>query len=117
MRKVQVRGEIGRDVANWPVASSKTRKLRSTTTVRMNVARSEPMLSTPILAKIAVRAANTADSSAHSCQDSIVIHCPLPVNGGRYSKSEREKHGGVPGIAISLICVLDAASDITEQMV
>jgi hypothetical protein len=64
MRNVQVRAEIGPDVANWPVASSKTRKLRSTTTVRMNVARSEPMFSTPILAKIAVRAANTADSSA-----------------------------------------------------
>jgi uncharacterized membrane-anchored protein len=73
MRKVQVRGEIGPDVANWPVASSKTRNLRRTTTVRMNVARSEPMFSTPILAKIAVRAANTADRSAHSCQDLAVV--------------------------------------------
>jgi len=52
MRKVQVRGEIGPDVANRPVASSKTRKLKRTTTVRMNVARSEPMFSTPIFAKI-----------------------------------------------------------------
>src|SRR5258707_3623974 len=82
MRKVQVRGEIGPSVANWPVASSKTRKLKRTTTVRMNVARSEPMFSTPILAKIAVRAAKTADISAHSCQDSIVIHCPLPLAAG-----------------------------------
>jgi hypothetical protein len=38
MRKVQVRADIEPDVANWPVASSKTKKLKRTTTVRINVA-------------------------------------------------------------------------------
>src|SRR5580692_5375293 len=85
MRKVQVRGEIGPDAVNWPVASSNTRKLMRTTTVRLNVARSEPMFSTPILAKMAVRAANTADRSAQSCQDSIVIHFPSPSTAASFN--------------------------------
>src|ERR1700679_3474207 len=88
MRKVQVRGEIGPDVANGPVASSKTRKLKRTTTVRMNVARSEPMFSTPIFAKIAVSAANTADSTAHTCQDSKLIQCPFPQCGCATSSTQ-----------------------------
>ena len=37
--------------------------------VRMKVAKSEPTFSTPTLAKIAVSAANAADSRAHSCHD------------------------------------------------
>jgi hypothetical protein len=41
--------------------------------VRMNVAKSEATFSTPIFAKIAVSAAKTADTRAHSCQDSPVI--------------------------------------------
>jgi hypothetical protein len=39
------------------------------TTVRMNVAKSELTLSTPTFAKMAVNAANTAESAAHNCQD------------------------------------------------
>jgi hypothetical protein len=116
MRNVQVRGEIGSDVVNWPVASSKRRKLMRTTIVRMNVARSEPMFSTPILAKIAVRAANTADRNAHSCQDSIVINVPFVV-GGVIQLSESEKHGCVPGDLVGLVGVFDAAPDIAEQMI
>src|SRR5215211_4938590 len=38
------------------------------TMVRMKVAKSDPMFATPILAKIAVRAANAADSRAQTCQ-------------------------------------------------
>src|SRR5271165_806116 len=38
-------------------------------TVRIRVARSELMSSTPTLAKIAVSAANTADNTAQACQD------------------------------------------------
>jgi hypothetical protein len=37
--------------------------------VRINVARSGLMFSTPTLAKIAVSAAKTADSSAQSCHE------------------------------------------------
>ncbi len=40
-----------------------------TTMVRMKVARSELMFSTPTLAKIAVSAANTAENTAQTCQD------------------------------------------------
>ena len=45
----------------------------STITVRIKVARSELMPSTPTLAKIAVRAANTADRKAQSCQEETDI--------------------------------------------
>src|ERR1700728_5025593 len=41
------------------------------TTVRIRVARSGFTFSTPTLANIAVRAANTADISAHACQEAI----------------------------------------------
>jgi hypothetical protein len=106
MRKVQVRGEIGPDVANWPVANSKTRKLKRMTTVRMNVARSEPMFSTPIFVKIAVRAANTADSSAHSCQDSSVMHFPLPLaasfNGQNVNSTEAYQETWLVSLAFSI---------------
>lgn len=44
-----------------------------TTKVRIKVARSESMLSTPTLAKIAVSAANTADSKAHSIQELLKL--------------------------------------------
>jgi len=37
------------------------------TTVRMKVAKSELTFSTPTLAKIAVKAANTAESTAQNC--------------------------------------------------
>ncbi|MBK8211810.1 MAG: hypothetical protein IPK78_19560 [Rhodospirillales bacterium] len=40
------------------------------TTVRMKVANSESTVSTPTLAKMAVSAANIADSSAQSCHES-----------------------------------------------
>jgi hypothetical protein len=41
---------------------------QNTTSVRISVARSEFTFSTPILAKIAVSAAKSADSAAHTCQ-------------------------------------------------
>ncbi len=44
-----------------------------TTMVRMKGARSELMFSTPTLAKIAVSAAKTADSTAHSCQEESAL--------------------------------------------
>src|ERR1700692_2836610 len=47
-------------------------RLISKMTVRIKVARSELMSSTPTLAKIAVRAANTADRTAQNCQDDSV---------------------------------------------
>jgi ubiquitin len=34
---------------------------------------------------VAVRAANTADSSAQSCQDSIVIHFPSPSTAASFN--------------------------------
>jgi hypothetical protein len=41
--------------------------------VRMKVARSELMFSTPTFAKIAVNAAKTADASAQNCQDESAV--------------------------------------------
>jgi hypothetical protein len=41
------------------------------TMVRMKVAQSELMFSTPILAKMAVSAANAADNKAQNTQDAI----------------------------------------------
>jgi|1186.fasta_scaffold92615_1 hypothetical protein len=38
----------------------------------MNVAKSELMFSTPILAKIAVNAANIAESKAQTCQLAVI---------------------------------------------
>src|SRR6476619_1134009 len=53
------------------------------TNVRMNVAMSGSTPSTPTFAKIAVKAANTADKSAQPCQPIAAISCssvlPLPV--------------------------------------
>jgi hypothetical protein len=46
----------------------------------MKVAKSELTFSTPILAKIAVSAANTADSTAHICQDSKFIPRPFVIS-------------------------------------
>src|SRR6185437_16531637 len=87
----------------------------------MKVARSELTFSTPIFAKIAVSAANTADSTAHTCHDSKFIPRPF-VMDGRPGAPFRpilkcEQHRGVPGILIGLVGVLDAAPDIAEQMV
>jgi hypothetical protein len=47
-----------------------------TTIVRMKVAKSELTFLTPILAKIAVSAANTADSSAQTCQQNYQFDSP-----------------------------------------
>jgi hypothetical protein len=43
--------------------------MQTTTTVRIKVARSEFTFSTPTLTKIAVNAANAADSTAQSSQE------------------------------------------------
>src|SRR5882724_4832665 len=63
---------MGPDWLNWPVANKISDRLISTTTVRIKVARSELMSSTPILAKIAVSAANPAESRAQTNQDGYV---------------------------------------------
>jgi hypothetical protein len=63
-----VRAEILSDAWNCPVTAKKKSKVTMTTTVRMKLARSELTFSTPILAKIAVSAANTADGTAPVCQ-------------------------------------------------
>ena len=49
--------------------------------VRMKVARSELTFSTPTLAKIAVSAANTADSTAQNCHDenALAFMAPAPL--------------------------------------
>src|ERR1700760_1895816 len=54
---------------NCPVAKRISDSVIRTITVRMRVARSELMPSTPTLAKIAVSAANTADRTAQNCQE------------------------------------------------
>jgi hypothetical protein len=43
------------------------------TTVRMNVAKSESMFATPTFAKMAVRAAKTADNKAQTTHEAIDI--------------------------------------------
>ena len=50
-----------------------------TTMVRMKVARSELMFSTPTLAKMAVSAAKTADITAQNCQDDQALTSDVPV--------------------------------------
>ena len=47
------------------------------TIVRMNVAKSEFTSSTPTFAKIAVNAANVAESSAQNCHESVRDFIPL----------------------------------------
>src|SRR5260370_25875171 len=69
MRKIHVLVEIGPVWLNWPLANRISARLISTITVRIRVARSELMSSTPILAKIAVSAAKTAESTAQGSQD------------------------------------------------
>src|SRR6266567_2037080 len=71
-RKIQLFVEIGPGWLNWPVANRISERLISTMTVRMKVARSGLMSSTPTLAKIAVSAAKTAESTAQICQDDSV---------------------------------------------
>src|SRR6266567_2838078 len=71
-RKIQLFVEIGPGWLNWPVANRISERLISTMIVRMKVARSGLMSSTPTLAKIAVSAANTADSTAQTCQEEKV---------------------------------------------
>src|SRR5580704_9469835 len=55
--------------------------MQITTMVRMKVARSELTFSTPTFAKIAVRAANTADSTAQNCHDenALAFMAPTPL--------------------------------------
>src|SRR3954447_2441930 len=89
MRKLQVFGDTAFGATNWPVANSRNAKLIRTTMVRMNVARSGLMFSTPTLAKIAISAANTADSSAHVCHEEkasefmVVLGCGPDRCGAR----------------------------------
>jgi hypothetical protein len=45
------------------------------TMVRMKVAKSELMFSTPTFAKIAVNAANTADMTAQNCHEENAVIC------------------------------------------
>ena len=52
--------------------------MQITTMVRMKVARSELTFSTPTFAKIAVSAANTADSTAQNCQDENALEFMAP---------------------------------------
>ena len=49
------------------------------TTVRMKVAKSALTFSTPTFAKIAVRAANTADSTAQSCHVEVKVSRSLQI--------------------------------------
>src|SRR5882724_3031722 len=58
-------------------------KLHKTITVRMKVARSGLMSSTPTFAKIAVSAANTADSTAQTCHDDSASAFMKGSLGGR----------------------------------
>jgi hypothetical protein len=71
-RKIQLLCEIGPGLANCPVENRIKDKLISTMMVRMKVARSGLMSSTPTFAKIAVNAANIADSTAQTCQEDRV---------------------------------------------
>src|SRR5271170_4051097 len=56
---------------HWPVAATIPASTTTTTIVRIKVARSELMFSTPIFAKIAVSAAKTADNTAQNCQEIV----------------------------------------------
>jgi hypothetical protein len=47
--------------------------------VRINVAKSESIVSIPTFAKIAVNAAKQADSTAQACQDSSILTGDYPV--------------------------------------
>jgi hypothetical protein len=60
-----------------------------------------------------VRAANTADSSVHSCHESSVINFLL-LSAQIVQQSECEKHGGVPGNLVGLVDILDSTTDIAE---
>jgi len=64
-----VAGELDRSAVNGDARAARIdASTTRMTTVRINVARSELMLATPILAKIAVSAANTADIRAQMIQ-------------------------------------------------
>src|SRR6266487_5678701 len=54
---------------HWPVPTRIAPSAHRITMVRTNVAKSEFTFSTPIFAKMAVSAANPADRTAQSCQE------------------------------------------------
>lgn len=68
IKKVHVLAGMVDGVSHTPLASTMTQTIIRMMTVRIRVAKSELMLATPILAKIAVRAAKHAASAAQSCQ-------------------------------------------------
>src|SRR5207244_6027065 len=71
-RNSQLLAEIGPASENLLVANRISASVTSTMTVRISVARSGLMSSTPTLANIAVSAANTADSTAQTCHEEKV---------------------------------------------
>src|SRR5262245_7166322 len=89
------------------------------TMVRMNVAKSALTFSTPTLAKIAVSAANTADSTAHSCHDDVTpfmsgfahfAHIAGLAAGEKIGTRRREDVDHL-GVLVEPALVLDAARD------
>ena len=79
------------------------------TNVRMNVAMSGSTPSTPTFAKIAVKAANTADKSAQPCQPIAAISCssvlPLPVT---------VDHADVPEVTLGFWVIKILATTLGE---
>ena len=61
------------------------------TIVRMKVAKSEPTFSTPILAKMAVRAAEQADRMAHSCHERMLGFIARSYASRRISNRPRNR--------------------------
>src|SRR5581483_1227497 len=86
MRKMIVRADRSPGARNSPVATRIAASTATITSVRTNVATSALTFSTPILAKIAVSAANVAESSAKSgargAEDTLE-HRPCKLSGER----------------------------------
>src|SRR5262245_14172383 len=86
------------------------------TMVRMKVAKSALTFSTPTLAKIAVRAANTADATAQNCQNdsapsmSGFAHIAGLAAGEKIGARRRENVDDL-GVFVEPALVLDAARD------
>src|SRR3954465_11274067 len=81
---------------HWPVPRRMAPSASRITMVRMRVARSELTFSTPILAKMAVRAANAAESSAQSCQE---VRADCIGEAPRRLRAQREEKRGVGNAA------------------
>src|SRR3974390_1008951 len=73
----------------------------STTIVRMKVAMSELISSTPTLAKIAVSAANTAESTAQNCQDDRVSGF-MELSSSRASLRGAKRRSNPAAIGVAL---------------